>query len=480
MSTRVRFAPSPTGYLHIGGARTALFNHLFARQTGGTFILRIEDTDAERSSPEMADGILRGLTWLELDWDEGPIFQSQRRELYHQVAQGLLEEGHAYRCFCTAQQLEERKAASGQGARAWSYDRLCRRLDGSEARRRAQAGQAHVLRLKVPTNRKIRFTDWVYGKVEVDSQTVEDFILLRSVGMPTYHLAVVADDSDLQITHVIRGADHLGNTVKHLLIYQALGIHPPHHAHLPLILGQDRKRLSKRHGAMSVLEFSKQGFLPAAMRNYLALLGWSPKSNQEIYQGRDLTQAFDLKRVNKADAVFDRQKLEWLNGKYLSAQAPEELEASVRQALQAAGLWKAAYEDERRQWFLEVIQLLQPRMKTFPEFADLGRAYFSDDFEYDPAAVERFLPAQGRSELAAALEGLHSRYSALHPFDLGSSEATLRETCHQHQIKPGALIGAVRVALTGHSVAPSIFEVIVRLGQQVTVDRLGRVIQFLR
>ncbi len=480
MSTRVRFAPSPTGYLHIGGARTALFNYLFARQTGGSFILRIEDTDAERSSPEMTQGILTGLSWLGLDWDEGPIFQSERRDLHRQVGEKLLDGGHAYRCFCTSRQLEERKASFAGGENAWSYDGMCRRLDASDALRRAKDGQAHVLRLKVPTGRKVRFKDWVYGKVEVDSQTVEDFILLRSDGMPTYHLAVVTDDSDLGITHVIRGVDHLGNTVKHLLIYQALGIRPPHHAHLPLILGQDRKRLSKRHGATSVLEYSQRGFLPAAMRNYLALLGWSPKSNQEIYKGRELTQAFDLKRVNKADAVFDRQKLEWLNGKHLSDKAPDELEAPVRQALEKAGLWKQAYAAERHQWFLDIIRLLQPRMKTFSEFAELGRAYFSDDFEYEQAAVERFLPAQGQSELAAALEELRSHYSALHPFDLGSSEEALRETCRRHQIKPGALIGAVRVALTGHAVAPGIFDVIVQLGRQATVDRLGRVIQFLR
>jgi len=480
MSTRVRFAPSPTGYLHIGGARTALFNYLFARQTEGVFILRIEDTDAQRSSPEMAEGILQGLSWLELDWDEGPIFQSHRRDLYRQVAAKLLESGHAYRCFCTAEQLEQRKASSEQGAKAWSYDGLCRRLEESQSKRMAEEGQAHVLRLKVPPGRKVRFKDWVYGKVEVESQNVEDFILLRSDGMPTYHLAVVADDSDLKISHVIRGADHLGNTVKHLLLYQALGIKPPRHAHLPLILDEDRKRLSKRHGAASVMNYSQQGFLPDAMRNYLALLGWSPKSNQEIYPGQELVKAFDLRRVNKADAVFDRQKLEWINGKYISARRPQELEAPVRQALQQAGLWKAEYEGERRQWLLETIKLLQPRMKTFAEFAQLGRAYFSDDFEYEQSAVERFLPLQGRGDLLAAIEELRAGYAALQPFDLESTEASLRQICERRNIKPGALIGAVRVALTGHAVAPGIFDVIVRLGQQVTVARLDRVIEFLR
>lgn len=477
---RVRFAPSPTGHLHIGGARTALFNYLFARQSGGVFILRIEDTDAERSSEEMAQGILDGLRWLELDWDEGPIFQSRRRDLYRQTAQRLLSEQHAYRCFCSPRELEERKEASKQGPKVWSYDRLCRRLGTEQAEARAERGDPWVLRFKVPSGRKVRFKDWVYGKIEVESDNVEDFVLLRSDGMPTYHMAVVADDWDLRITHVIRGVDHLGNTIKHLLLYQALEADPPQHAHLPLILGTDRKRLSKRHGATSVGEYRRQGFLPAAMRNYLALLGWSPKDNQEFYPGNELIPAFDLKRVNKADAVFDRQKLEWMNGKHLSAQTAEQLEPLVRRALEASGLWDASRAGERRQWFLRVVDLLKPRMRTFPDFASLGRAYFTDDFDYDAEAAGRFLQPENRSELSAALTDLLEQYRQLGCFDVQSTETALREICQRRQVKPGALIGAVRVALTGHAVAPGIFDVIVVLGREAVLRRLDRVITFLQ
>lgn len=479
MSVRVRFAPSPTGYLHIGGARTALFNYLYARKNAGTFILRIEDTDVERSSQEMVEGIVDGLGWLGLDWDEGPLFQSQRAPLYRQVMDRLADQGSAYPCFCTAEELEGRRGTAGEGPSAWAYDKKCRDLTVQEVARRRDRGDACVWRMKVPQGWKVRFKDRVFGKVEVDSANIEDFVLMRNDGMPTYHLSVVADDIDLGITDVIRGVDHLSNTPKHVLIYAALKVRPPKYAHLPLILGGDKKRLSKRHGATSVLEYRRLGYLPAAMRNYLALLGWSPSGNQEIYSDRELIEAFDLGRVNKADAVLDQNKLDWLNGKYISAASTEDLIGPVSDALRGAGLWRPEWDSSEREWFAGMIGLLKPRMRRISDFADLGRPYFSDEFAYRPEAVDKYLKTDA-AVLRQALVDLQGRYEEAQPFGLEQTEGALRDVAEGYNLKAGALIGAVRVALTGQSVAPSLFEVIVRLGRAPVLRRLRRLINDLR
>lgn len=469
MSVRVRFAPSPTGYLHIGGARTALFNWLFARRHQGAFLLRIEDTDVERSSSAMIEGILQGLQWLELDWDEGPYYQSQRLELYRSVAARLLREGKAYRDFGASE------------APAEEYRRF-RDLSETEAQQHMARGESFAVRFKVPEGRRIQFQDRVYGSVQVESDQVEDFVLLRSDGHPTYHLSVVADDVDMRISHIIRGADHLSNTSKHVLLYQALEHPLPEYAHLPLILGPDRRRLSKRHGATSVLEYRDQGFLPEAVRNYLALLGWSPGDDRELMGGQELIASFDLERINKANAIFDVQKLEWMNGQYLSRLDAETIASRLVPHLREGGLWNPHWEKEERDRLLAIVELLKPAVRKLTDFGEFGRAFFTDDFAYQEEGRVRYLtPADPdqRQTLILALRDLKDAYSGLQPFDLQTTEKVLREIADRRGIKTRDFIGAVRVALTGQPVAPGIFQVITLLGRRRTVERLERVLEFL-
>lgn len=466
---RVRFAPSPTGFLHVGGARTALFNWLFAQHHQGKFILRIEDTDVERSSSEMVEGILQGMRWLGLNWDEGPFFQSQRLEQYRGVALKLQESGKAYPCFCSVESLTAKREAAAQAKLPWKYDGTCRSLTIAEIQERESKGQTKVLRFKVPSAGKIEFADQVFGRIEHDLATIEDFVLLRSDGMPTYHLGVVVDDIDMQISHVIRGADHISNTPKQILLYQALNARVPEFAHVPLILGSDKSRLSKRHGATSVTAYRDQGFLPEAFRNFLALLGWSPGDDSEKMSTAELIQRFSLQGINKSDAVFNLDKLAWLNSQYLSSTPAGELFPLVRTDVEKAGLWDAAYEGERKAWFLGLIDLLKTRARVLPDFVSNGRAFLSDEYEIDPEAREKFLKEPA---LAVLLPELASRLEALPEFTLETAEAALRGFADQRQVKPGLLINASRVLLTGKAVAPGIFEVMVALGQTRTVQRL--------
>src|SRR5579862_3989901 len=336
---RVRFAPSPTGYLHVGGARTALFNWLFARHFGGTLILRIEDTDFERSSEEMVEGILIGMRWLGLNWDEGPFYQSQRLDLYRQTGEQLLSSGHAYRCFCTKAELEQRRAAAVAAGRPPMYDRRCRAIDPAVAAERKAAGEACAIRFAVPDGGSTGFDDAVFGRVEFANAEIEDFVLLRSDGIPTYHLSVVADDIDMRLTHIIRGADHISNTPKQVLQYSALGAELPIFAHVPLILGPDKTRLSKRHGATSVMAYKEMGILPEAFRNFLALLGWSPgpaHKNREVFSSVELTQLFTLEGISKSNAVFDNDKLAWFNTEYIRACDSRKLLPLIEAEWQAA------------------------------------------------------------------------------------------------------------------------------------------------
>jgi glutamyl-tRNA synthetase len=317
---RVRFAPSPTGYLHVGGARTALFNWLYARNVKGTLILRIEDTDFERSTDEMVEGILQGLTWLGITWDEGPFYQSQRMDLYTEAAKRLVENGHAYYCFCTKEQLEAGRAAAAAEGRTPMYPETCRKIDVAEAAVRKERGEAAAVRFKVPEHGTTSFDDAVFGKVEFANEELEDFVLLRSDGVPTYHLSVVTDDIDMRMTHIIRGADHLSNTPKQKMLYEALGAKPPVFAHVPLILGPDKTRLSKRHGATSVMAYRDEGIVPEAFRNFLALLGWTPAdSSKEIMGDSELISLFSLDGIAHSNAVFDRAKLDWFNTEYIRA-----------------------------------------------------------------------------------------------------------------------------------------------------------------
>ena len=484
MSVRVRFAPSPTGYLHVGGARTALFNWLLARQKGGVLILRIEDTDVERSKTEMVDGILEGLRWLKIDWDEGPHYQSQRLDTYRLVGQQLLEKNHAYRCFCSPDILEQKKAQAPHGGSDWQYDGTCQGLLNDEIQTRLEAGEPFAVRFRVPENQVVSFKDHVYGKIQVAAENIEDFVILRSDNTPTYHLSVVADDIQMRISHVVRGVDHLPNTGKHVLLYQAMEAPLPLYVHLPLILGPDNKRLSKRHGATSVLEYQQQGFIPEAMKNYLARLGWSPGGeNEEILSEEQLIQFFDLSRINKANALFDVQKMEWMNAQYISSLPAPELELQIRTLFQKEDLWDSAWEGNDRQWFLDTLELIKPRARRLPDFVCLGRPFFSDEFEYEVKAVQKHLSAEDPEETARliqAIHGLAESYRQLEPFDLETTEQVLRQVGEKHEIKAGKLIGAVRVALTGKAVAPGIFDVIVALKKERTLKRLDRVLAFLQ
>ncbi len=466
-AVRVRFAPSPTGYLHVGGARTALFNWLFARKMGGTFILRIEDTDFERSSEAMVEGILQGMSWLGLDWDEGPFYQSQRLDLYRATVDKFLASGHAYYCFCPKEKLESDRAVATAAGRPPMYPQTCRKLDREEADRRRAAGEGAAVRFAVPASGVTVVPDAVFGNVEFSNTEIEDLIILRSDGIPTYNLCVVADDIDMRLTHVIRGADHLSNTPKQILQYQALGVEPPIFAHVPLILGADKTRLSKRHGATSVIAYKQEGIVPEAFRNFLALLGWTPAdSKQEIMNDKDLFAAFGLENISRSNAVFDRAKLDWFNTEYIRAYPAEQLLPLVREEWEAAGV-KPDSSDEV--WLKSAIDLLKTRARSLKDFAGTFRGYFTDQYETDPAAVEKFLKD---ASVRTLLAELGDRYASAAEFTEASTEQVLRDFAAEKNVKAGALINGSRVALTGQAVAPSLFAVMVLLGQEKTVKRL--------
>ena len=472
--TRVRFAPSPTGFLHIGGARTALYNQLFAQKSGGVLVLRIEDTDAKRSEEDMTRGILEGLRWLKIDWDEGPHFQSSRTAYYRKIAKSLLDQGSAYYCFCSEPDPKRLTAEAS------NEPHPCLHLALDESTARSQREPA-VIRFRAGQNRTLLFKDMVYGQVSVKSENIEDFVLVRSDGTPTYHLSVVVDDVDMEISHVIRGADHLSNTTKQILLYEAMGKPLPQFAHLPLILGPDKTRLSKRHGATSVLEYRNQGFLPLAIRNYLARLGWSPKSEQEFFTANELVSAFSLDHINKANAIFDVRKLEWVNAKVMGSTAVEELEPLVRETLDTQGLPQDMALDLTSEDFRRRVELLKGRARRVTDFGTTGRAFFSNQFEYDPAAHRKYLSPSDPDwkSLQQSLEDLVESYATLQPFDLENTESVLRTIAQQHRLKTGKLIGAIRVALTGEGFAPGIFDVIVTLGRNTVLTRIHRLLSTL-
>lgn len=489
---RVRFAPSPTGYLHVGGARTALYNWLFARHMGGTFILRIEDTDVDRSKPELTTAILESMEWLGLNWDEGPILQSQRLDRYRQIALDLERSGNAYPCFCTPEELQAKRAKAEAEKRAWKYDRLCLSLPLDARARLVAEGRRPALRFRVPESGQTSFADQVFGHIEINHQDLEDFVLLRSDGHPTYHLGVVADDLDMRITHVIRGADHISNTPKQILMYQALAVPVPIFAHLPLILGPDKQRLSKRHGATSVGAYREQGVLPEALVNFLALLGWTPPGQKEIVPIEEMVRDFDLAAVSKSNAVFDLEKLAWMNSEYVRKLPMERLLPLVREELTAAGLGSSDSGQEKRETpsaghsehtalgnsdFKQSVLLLQSRARTIKDFCGPFRAFFTEDFPYDQEATKKFWKD---AQLPQLLDALADRLGAIAAFDLSETEKALRALAEEKGVKAGLLINATRVALTGQAVAPSLFEVMVVLGQSRVAERLRRAAAFLR
>jgi len=476
MVPRVRFAPSPTGYLHVGGARTALFNWLFARRQGGTFVLRIEDTDVERSSAEMVEGILDGLRWLGLDWDEGPkvggpygpYFQSERLPKHVALAERLVAIGAAYYCYCTPDEIKAKREAAEAAGGAWMYDRTCSRLTSEQIAERCAAKLPRAIRFRIPDG-PMRFDDLVHGPIEFDASNIEDFVILRSDGNPTYHLSVVSDDVEMAITHVVRGDDHISNTPKQIYLYQAIGAPVPRFAHVPLILGPDKKRLSKRHGATSVMEYARQGYLPEAMVNFLALLGWSPRTNQELFTKDELAASFDLAGTSGGNAVFNPEKLDWFNQQHIARLAPDEIARRVRPWFEQAGIWSNDLLGDRHAWFFAVLELLVPRVKKMGEFVEAGRFFFTDEIDYDDSAVKKYLADPA---VPAHMAALDAAFAALPSFDPSSIEAALRQVADARGVKAATLIHAVRVAVTGRSISPGLFEVLALVGRERTRARL--------
>ena len=458
---RTRFAPSPTGFLHIGGARTALFNWLFSRHHGGEFVLRIEDTDQERSTDESTRAILDAMTWLGLNWDEGPYFQAQRVDLHRQMVQKLIDEGKAYFCICTSEELEaKRKAALAYGKKP-KYDGTCRdkklsKSEGSVVRfRGAQAGVTIV-------------EDLIKGNISFNNEELDDLIIERGDGYPTYNFAVVIDDALMKITHVIRGDDHVNNTPRQILMYQALGFDVPKFAHVPMILGSDKARLSKRHGATSVMAYKEMGYLPEALVNYLVRLGWS-HGDQEIFSSKELVEHFDLNAVGKSPAVFNPEKLLWLNAHYIKEAKPQRLMEEMK------SLWPAGTNAGDAAFTQKVIADLQPRVKTLTELGSAANFYFAEHIQYEEQAARKFLVP----EVAAYLEAMSAAISMVQNFSKEGLEEFLKAFTEERDIKFKVIAQPLRVALTGKTVSPGIDEVMVTLGKDRVVQRINAAVAYI-
>ncbi|MBN1103503.1 MAG: glutamate--tRNA ligase [Deltaproteobacteria bacterium] len=454
-----RFPPSPTGYLHIGGARTALFNWLYTRQRGGKFILRIEDTDTVRSTEEATQAIIESLQWLGLDWDEGPFFQSQRYPLYREFVERLLSSGRAYYCVCTPEELEvRRQEAKAKGLKP-KYDGKCRELG-------LGPGSNSVVRLKSPQGGKTVFQDLVKGPVAFDNSELDDLVLLRSDGSPTYHMAVVADDISMGITHVIRGDDHVNNTPRQILIYQALGEPLPFYAHVPMILGHDRTRLSKRHGATSVLAYRDLGFLPHALLNALARIGWS-YGDQEKFTKEELIEKFSLENVGKSAGIFNMEKLLDLNAQYI-----RETETASLVDLLIPPLENLGFRDLDRNKVLQAVETLKPRSKTLVEMADGAHFYFEDKIVYEQKAEQKFL----KPDVVELLKDIRTRMAGIQDFTQKDLEQVFVEFLEPRQIKLNRIAQPLRVALTGKTASPGLFEVMEVLGKHKVLDRVDAAI----
>lgn len=469
-------APSPSGFLHVGTARTTIYNWLFARHHKGRFILRIEDTDPSRSSQEMVDAILESLKWLRLDWDEGPYYQSQRSELYEKHAQKLLKEGKAYFCFCAPEELEKKRKQAIASKIDWHYDRTCLKLSDAERDERIKKGEPKAIRLLVPDG-ETSFSDLVCGEPKKDNKEIDDLIILRSDGSPTYNFACVVDDVDMRISHVIRGNDHISNTFKQILIYKALKSAPPRFAHIPLILGKDRAKVSKRHGAVSVMEYEKEGFLPEVLVNFLALLGWSPKDNREILSADQMIKLFTLEGVNPSNPVFDPDKLEWMNGEYIRACDDEKLLQLVIPFVTRENLITQEKAEKKKEWLLRFVFLLKQRCKTLKEFADKGKYFFAFDYKYDPKAAIKHFSATGAAE---RLSTFAERLSVLNAFEKEKIEQALRNLADELKMKPAPLIHEVRLATTGTTAGPPLFDLLELLGKDEVVKRIKKAVEFIQ
>ncbi len=473
-NVRTRFAPSPTGYLHIGGARTALFNWLFARHHNGTFILRIEDTDAERSTDEAIQAIFDSMRWMGLDWDEGPFYQTQRYDVYREYAQRLLEEGKAYKCYCTQEELKEKRERAKQEGRPPRYDRTCRdRQDQPE-------DQPYTVRFKIPLDGETVVHDLVQGDVSFPNAELDDLIIVRTDGSPTYNFCVVVDDASMELTHVIRGSDHLSNTPKQILMYEALGYRTPKFAHIPLILGKDKAKLSKRHAATSVMSYQETGYLPEALVNYLVRLGWA-HGDQEIFSVEEMIAAFSLEGVGKSAGVFDTDKLLWLNQHYLKESTPQKLAELLMPFLQQQYSAPRCPVDGSQvtadsTWLHQVIITLQERSKTLVEMAEMMHYYFADELEYQPKAAKKAFKA----DTPELLESVLDLFEPLEPFDVPTLDKTIHDFAEQQELKLGKVAQPIRLALTGGGASPGLFDVMALCGKQTVQHRIHKAIEWIR
>ena len=483
---RVRFPPSPTGYLHIGGARTALLNWLWARKNNGKLILRIEDTDAERSTEESIEGIIDGMNWLGLDWDEGPYFQTDFSNDHTEAAKKLLASGHAYKCFCTKEELDQKREAAMTAKTDVRYDGTCRDLTPEQVAEKEAQGIPCVIRFKVPQKEgKVAYQDKVLGIIERAYDDIEDFVIVRSNGKPLYLLCNVVDDIRDRISHIIRGQDHMSNTTRQVLLYQALDAPIPVFAHMPLTLDLQKRKISKRsHGEIVAVQFYREkGFIPWALCNFLALLGWNPGTDQEIFSREELIETFTLERIGKVNSVFNYQKgnakfftdpkLISINEHYLRTMDIKELAELVKQDFQEQGIWDEAYDAEKRQWFLTTLDLIRDRFHTTRDFATLGRAYFANDYTIEAKPLKKNILKH--PDLKTWLPMLAERFAALADFDKETTEAASRELATELNIKPGILINGMRTALTGQLAGPGMFDILVALGKERVVNRLNNI-----
>ncbi len=487
--TRLRFPPSPTGYLHIGGARTALYNWLYAKKTGGKLILRIEDTDAERSTEESIKGILEGLEWLGIDFDEGPYFQTQFSEDHKKAAQQLLDEGKAYKCFCTKETLDQKREAALAAKKPLGYDGTCRHLSTEQVAEKEAANVPYVVRFKTPDKDEIlSYEDKILGTISCHYKEIDDFVIVRSNGLPLYLLCNVVDDIRDRITHIIRGQDHMTNTAKQILLYEALGAPLPEFAHMPLTLDNKKAKISKRsHGEIVAVQFYRDhGFIPWALNNFLVLLGWSPGDDREIYSKEELIEAFTLERVNKSSSIFNFRKNDpkfftdpkaiSINEHYLRTMDVNELAVMVEKELKAANLWQESYQADRKDWFLDTIELIRDRFHTVKDFATRGRAYFADDYDIEEKPLKKnILKHEGLKEW---LPLLADRFESLESYTLEETENVTRQLANELEIKPGILINAMRTVVTGQLAGPSMFPILMTIGKEKVVARLRKINSF--
>jgi glutamyl-tRNA synthetase len=466
---RVRIAPSPTGYLHVGTARTALFNYLFAKSKEGAFLLRIEDTDLKRSREEMVSLIIDGLKWMKLDWDEEIVYQSDYFDDYRERAIELLKDGLAYWCYCTLEELEERRSKAINKEGGWIYDRRCYNISEEQKQEFEKDGRKKALRFLVPSGTTV-FTDFIHGEIKRENSEIEDFVILKSDGTPTYNFAVVLDDYRMGITHILRGDDHITNTPKQILLYKAFGFEIPEFGHVPLILGKDHSKLSKRHGAVSISHYIDEGFLPEAFVNYLSFLGWSPKTDKEIFSLNELIDAFSIENIHKTPAIFDLERLEWLNREWMNRIGVKDLAFRLKKYLDNNGI-----NIDDIEYLEKVVTAMGKRPRKLKHFIEYGDYFFSDDFKYDEDGIKKYFYPSLQNRLKILLEKLNE----LKLFKEQEIENIFREVSKELDCKAAELIHPVRIGVSGSTVGPGLFKMLEILGKERIIKRLEKLVKYL-